>query len=710
MAKMNLPHPPDGCQPGERLVFKKLQQLLPDSYFIWFEPTLFGKRKSSRPDFIILGADIGLAIIEVKDWTLDSIRAANRETFELQFGNRIERRTNPAQQVRSYVLDAITQLETSKYNHPELYRTLQQTRGAYRGKLAFPVSGFVAFPHITRREWESCPLELDQMLHTQDILLKDDFSNGLAERLKRAAVFPASLSNKQLQTIKWLMYPETRLPAKQGELFTLDAEQVGLAKLDTYLPIESQTLARKGRVKLLRGVVGSGKTLILLYRAKFISEQNKKWRILILTYNKTLAEHMRRLFVQIGGDTERVEIIHFHKWAIDLLKRNNFRRQILDDRSRRGLIKRVLNTNGTHHFSVDFLADEFQWIKERVAYQSWDDYPNPAKISRRGRGHNLGATEKEKRQAVYRLFQAYQHQLKANSLCDWDDVPVQLLQQIENGTAGVSRYHAILIDEAQDFAPSWFRAAFAMLNPATKMVFIAGDGTQQIYRHDFTWRELGLGITARDSFTLTRSYRSTRQIVDVALEVIRDSQTLLRELTDSGDKLVEPDERYAEFRSGPMPVLLSFESPEKEYAEVAREIVSLLRQGYQPSQIAILRRHRFRNDALTDKLNEADIPFHFLNSGTPQDNEGIQLCTLHSAKGLEFEAVFICGLDEFQVKTPVETSDDEFQQMLDFERKLLYVGMTRARQLLYITYSGAGAEWITQRLQSKLKSPRRFTR
>jgi len=708
MAQMNLPHPPDGCQPGERVVFNKLRRLLPNPYFIWFEPTLFGKRKSSRPDFIVLGPDIGLVIIEVKDWTLDRIRAANRETFELRLGSRIERRTNPAQQARSYVLDAITQLENCKYSNPDLYQTLLQTRGAYRGKLAFPVFALVAFPHITRREWEASPLKLDQMLHAQDILLQDDFSDGLSNRLKNAAVFPTNLSEKQMQTIKWLMYPETRIPAKQGELFTLDAEQVGLAQLDTYLPIEARTLARKGRVKLVRGVVGSGKTLILLYRAKFISEQHPNWRVLVLTYNKTLAEHMRRLFEQIGGDTGRVKIIHFHKWAVDLLKSQNFRRQILDDRSRHGLITRVLNANGAHDFSVDFLADEFQWIKERVAHQAWDDYPDPAKIPRRGRGHNLGAQEREKRQEIYRLFQLYQQQLDQNSLRDWDDVPVDLLQLVESGMLDDHRYHAILIDEAQDFAPSWFRVAFAMLKPETKMVFIAGDGTQQIYRHDFTWKELGLGITARDSFILTRSYRSTRQIVEVALDVIRDSSTLLQNLSDSGDKLVEPDARYAEFRSGPMPVLLSFASPEKEYGEIAREITSLLRQGYQPNQIAVLRRHRFRNDALTDRLRKTGIPFHFLHTGTPSIQNAIQLCTFHSAKGLEFEVVFICGLEEFQVKTPVETNRGEFQRLLDYERKLLYVGMTRARRLLYITYSGTGADWIAQRLQAKLKNAPQF--
>ena len=74
MAQMNYPHAPHGCQPGERVVFNVLRRNLPDEYFVWYEPTLFGRRHSSRPDFVVLGRDIGLVSIEVKDWSLDKIR------------------------------------------------------------------------------------------------------------------------------------------------------------------------------------------------------------------------------------------------------------------------------------------------------------------------------------------------------------------------------------------------------------------------------------------------------------------------------------------------------------------------------------------------------------------------------------------------------------------------------------------------------------
>jgi DNA helicase-2/ATP-dependent DNA helicase PcrA len=77
--------------------------------------------------------------------------------------------------------------------------------------------------------------------------------------------------------------------------------------------------------------------------------------------------------------------------------------------------------------------------------------------------------------------------------------------------------------------------------------------------------------------------------------------------------------------------------------------------------------------------------------------------TFHSAKGLEFEIVFVCGLEELKVDEEVDIQSDEYQQLLDQERKLLYVAMTRARQILNITYSGAGPAWIVEQLQQKLQ-------
>jgi superfamily I DNA/RNA helicase len=258
-----------------------------------------------------------------------------------------------------------------------------------------------------------------------------------------------------MDMLKWMLYPETRIPWSQGRLFTLDPDQLGISRIDTFLPSQAQQLSQKSQARLVRGVVGSGKTLILLFRAKFISEQNPNWRILALTYNKSLRDYLHQVFRQIGGNPDRVEIVNFHKWCRDLLTTHGLFRSPQDVTSQKGLIARILRETNVDEFDPQFLIDEFSWIKDRLDYNRWNDYTDPQKIQRIGRGRGLGGDEKQKRQTIYDLFCLYQERLAQNRMCDWADVPVMVLRAMDEGVIGRAQYHAILIDEAQDFAPNW---------------------------------------------------------------------------------------------------------------------------------------------------------------------------------------------------------------------------------------------------------------
>jgi DNA helicase-2/ATP-dependent DNA helicase PcrA len=69
--------------------------------------------------------------------------------------------------------------------------------------------------------------------------------------------------------------------------------------------------------------------------------------------------------------------------------------------------------------------------------------------------------------------------------------------------------------------------------------------------------------------------------------------------------------------------------------------------------------------------------------------EGVTLITLHSAKGLEFPVVFISGVEEglLPISRAIENEYDDPSQVEE-ERRLFYVGITRAKRLLYLTYTG----------------------
>jgi len=703
MAEMNYPHPPDGCTPGERVLFQALRRELPQEYFVWFEPTLFGKKHSARPDFLVIGKDIGLVVIEVKDWSVDAIQSATRDIFELREGSKITSRTNPERQAENQKRALMNEIRNYQHTDPQKYQSLLRKSGKHKGKLAFSINYMVAFPNISQKEWYSSEIQLYHVINSQNVLLKNDLKGNLVNKLRGSAIFTSSLTQEQINTIRWMIYPEIRIP-RQKRLFTPSPEQTGIAKIDTYIPPKAKRLTKNLQAKLVRGVVGSGKTLILLFRAKFISEQNPNWKILILTYNKLLSKYLQEVFKEIGGNPEQVQIVHFHKWCKDLLDPHGLFTSPQDSDSQKGLITRILAEEKVEGFDPQFLAEEFSWIKERLDYKAWKDYPDPLKVKRSGRGRGFGRDEKQKRQEIYKLFLRYQEHLKQNRMMDWEDVPVNVLKGIEQGIIEPHQYHAILIDEAQDFAPSWFRVAFKMVKPETSMLFIAGDGAQRIYRRDFTWKELGLGISAKNSHILTHSYRSTREILEVAIETIRDSKTLVEELRNTGDGLIEPDKVGNDIPHGPIPYLLNFSSPEEEYEGIAKEIASLLEQGYAPKDIVVLQRHKNLIPKTIEAIQRRGIPCKELNSKINIFDSAIKVGTFHRAKGLEFEIAFVCGLEKFKVNEAIDTNDEKFQSLLDQERKLLYVGMTRARKILYITYNGNGDEtsWIINRLRAKI--------
>ena len=65
---------------GEKRVFKLVKELLPNNSITWFDLRVSGK----YPDFVVLGSDLGLVVLEVKDWTINSILSADANYYELK--------------------------------------------------------------------------------------------------------------------------------------------------------------------------------------------------------------------------------------------------------------------------------------------------------------------------------------------------------------------------------------------------------------------------------------------------------------------------------------------------------------------------------------------------------------------------------------------------------------------------------------------------
>lgn len=94
---------------------------------------------------------------------------------------------------------------------------------------------------------------------------------------------------------------------------------------------------------------------------------------------------------------------------------------------------------------------------------------------------------------------------------------------------------------------------------------------------------------------------------------------------------------------------------------------------------------------LDDLLQEVAL---MSSADTASDGQKITLMTLHAAKGLEFPVVFMVGMEEGLF--PSMRALEEGPRQLEEERRLCYVGMTRAREELYLTYAGSRMQFGTR--------------
>jgi hypothetical protein len=330
MAQMIPETIPSKASKGEELLFKVLQERLPNNFLVWYEPTI----KRLLPDFVILGPAFGLLILEVKGWYAGNVELANHDFFQVrrerEGKTKIESHANPLKQGHGYFGTVADKMAG--------FPLLCRPEGNYRGTLAFPIGVGAIMSNITAAQSREhalyTVLEQPAVAYRNELLDWPDFSSGeLIARLKGMFktdfAFPP-LTGDQISTIKGLLHPVTivrEVPAIASSLPSevdepLPAHATRLLSLD----LEQERLARtmKAGHRIISGVAGSGKTLILIARAKALANSLEPRRILILCFNITLAAHLRSLLHSDSRNPqyrEYIEVLHFHGWAKIFWKR-----------------------------------------------------------------------------------------------------------------------------------------------------------------------------------------------------------------------------------------------------------------------------------------------------------------------------------------------------------------------------------------------------
>lgn len=443
---------------------------------------------------------------------------------------------------------------------------------------------------------------------------------------------------------------------------------IGRQKEVLYLPPQ-------GHLAVL-GTAGSGKTTLAILRSAYLASSTTEHfgKTLLVTFNNTLVSYLKRLQDDQLAD---VVIENYHKFARGYLASRGklSRKSILDPERREELVKQAVETVSRKHGQnlllnnrLQVFSEEIQWIIQH-GITSLEDYQNFHTV-----GHIGTRIEYSKRELMFEIYQTYSKlRQQLGMQYDWDNLASAVCAELDVDRSP-RRYRHIIIDEGQDFSPEMIRSLAKAIPPNGSLTFF-GDVAQQIYGHRMSWREAGLNVTKIWEFK--ENYRNTKQIAKLGLAI--SEMPYFRDVPD----IVEPVSPNAD---GPPPTLV-------KCASIQQEIIFIVQQASEIARtqsVAILvRDRRYANLIIPQLQRSVNLVNLDLDIKAWKTEQGIQYCgTYHSAKGLEFDAVILPFCNNQLLPDPeAVTAFGETDAMAQAGR-LLYVGVTRARSRLIITYSG----------------------
>lgn len=428
------------------------------------------------------------------------------------------------------------------------------------------------------------------------------------------------------------------------------------------------------RDQVVLGTAGSGKTTMAVHRAIYLANSmlGHGGRTLLVTYNTALTGYLKHL----AGSSGDLDIRTYHHVARGYLNSRRLMRYgaIVDDRPRRILLAEALEDVKTapkpsELFSkpLDFFKDELDWIsghghRERAAYMA---------AERRGR---IDPLRPRHRELVWSFREAYlRRRTAAGLLYDWWDLPSAMLDALATDTSP-RMYRHVVIDEAQDLPPEAIRSLKNLVQPGGTVTLFA-DYAQQLYGQRSSYAACGLKISKVEEFK--ENYRNSAGIAKLAI-----ATAALPHFRDRAD-LVVPTAPAAE---GVPPTLYRASSAADELAAVRTQAAQFASTG----TVAILTRSRAAARAAARGLPYTEL--HENHEWTAES--GLYVGTYYSAKGLEFDAVILPHLDSASFPDADQIAAFGEPEARERDARLIYVGVTRARSELLVTYQSELTELL----------------
>ncbi len=469
---------------------------------------------------------------------------------------------------------------------------------------------------------------------------------------------------------------------------------------------------------MVKGVAGSGKTTVCIRRLPYLlnhycHEDDDK--ILMVTFNKTLLNYIKYQYEKVENEEEyeynffnrkirEVDITTvdslMYKYFIKYQRAKKLNLKIVKPYEKFSIMLQAINNISKKYPSIklispkntNFLIDEIEWIKSSniIDLETYQD------IDRIGRATGGKGTPQKLvknsslREAIYELMIEYDLLLKGDNIVDFKTMNIIALKEAQKSS---EKYTHIIIDESQDLTKVQLEFLKCIYNEKnhSSIMFVA-DNTQSIYSHSWLgkgrpYTTIGYDMSGR-SRTLSKNYRTTTEISTAAFSLIEGDENIQNNVDFVKPSLID--------RQGHPPIYKYFKEAEDQLRFLIEKI-NLLNNDYKYSDICIIARERRSIENIYTYFEKKGIPSELLKRDQPDfDSEKIKLTTMHSIKGLEFKVIFLVDLNKGVIPNTTFSDIDEDETYDSEERRLLYVGMTRANEILYMSSVGEPSKFIKE--------------
>lgn len=459
---------------------------------------------------------------------------------------------------------------------------------------------------------------------------------------------------------------------------------------------EQNQVIRDNRSKdmIIQGVAGSGKTSIALHRIAFLLYHFRNRitsdQVMILSPNRTFSRFIAQVLPELGEDpVTEWTIDQFGQTLSDIADVPSRFQEIellylekdpqLNERVRylsskkcvadlKGYLRKIEAFSpqsiliGDYEYNAEFILRRYKAYEKKSIFQRFQLIADDIFENLRTRPFQP-KRKPTKKQLVNRLKKMFNktnsHQLYRDFLTEQgfemkkavsysDLFPIIYIRLFLEGMDEFSKIHYLIIDEMQDYTPIQFEVFKKMF---TCPVLLIGDFTQSLT----TINEMHLPDVQNyypnaQSIFLTKSYRSTYEIITCAKKII-------------DDHMIEPVLRH-----GMKPKKWVVSSQEEEISSILELVEQLRKQDL--ATIALITKTLVRAYEWRGLLENQGLACEVLTDESTSLQERLSICPLVQSKGLEFDAVIVVDADEAT-----------YPGLLG--RQQLFVAATRAMHALY---------------------------